>query len=98
MWLGRIAIATSAASHVKATPAPAQGSTASYAIRCSAINNGSVLGLNGAAKLDFGVTVLSDGAADSITGAASVQALDWFFASMGDKLHNVEAGEQINNI
>jgi hypothetical protein len=52
----------------------------------------------GAAKLDFGVTVLSDGAANSLTGAASVQALDWFFAGMGDKLHNVEAGEQINNI
>jgi hypothetical protein len=72
-------------------------SSDSYATRFHDINTGSGGGLNGTAKLSFGGTVKDDGVADSVTAAASAQALDWFFQGLGDTLHNVETGEHINN-
>jgi hypothetical protein len=69
----------------------------SYATRFHDINTGTGGGLNGTAKLNFGTTVKDDGAIDTVTATASSQALDWFFQGTGDKLHNVEAGEHINN-
>jgi hypothetical protein len=69
----------------------------SYATRFHDINTGTGGGLNGPAKLNFGTTVVDDGSADTVTAAASAQALDWFFQGAGDTLHNVETGEHINN-
>jgi Ca2+-binding RTX toxin-like protein len=69
----------------------------SSATRFTDINTGNGLGLNGHAKLNFGTTVLDDGAADSVTGVVLAQALDWFFRGAGDTLHNVQAGEHLNN-
>jgi hypothetical protein len=69
----------------------------SYATRFHDINTGSGGGLNGTAKLNFGSTVKDDLAADTVTAAASAQALDWFFQGAGDLLGNKETGEHINN-
>jgi hypothetical protein len=69
----------------------------SYATRFHDINTGTGGGLNGTAKLRFGTTVKDDGSADTITAAASAQALDWFFQGVGDTLNNKEAGEHLNN-
>jgi hypothetical protein len=69
----------------------------SYATRFFDINTGSGGGLNGTAKLNFGTTVIDDGAADTVTAAATSAALDWFFRGTGDVLRNVEPGEHINN-
>jgi hypothetical protein len=67
-----------------------------YATRFTDVNTGAG-GLNGTAKLNAGTTVQDDAAADRLTGAASAQALDWFFQGAGDILVNVEPGEHINN-
>ncbi len=72
-------------------------SSDSYATRFHDINTGTGAGLNGRAKLNFGTTVLADTKVDVLTAASSVHALDWFFQGPGDILHNVEAGEHINN-
>jgi hypothetical protein len=72
-------------------------SSDSYATRFHDINTGTGGGLNGTARLRFGTTVKDDSASDTVTAAASSQALDWFFQGIGDTLHNVEAGEHINN-
>jgi hypothetical protein len=69
----------------------------SYATRFQDINTGTG-GLNGHNKLEFGTTVLDDGAADSVTGAIAIQAADWFFQGGGDTLHNVQTGEHIDNL
>ncbi|HZU37018.1 MAG TPA: hypothetical protein VFA18_13950, partial [Gemmataceae bacterium] len=69
----------------------------SYATRFHDINTGTGGGLNGKAKLNFGTTVLDDGVADTLTAAASTQALDWFFQGAGDSLLNKETGEHVNN-
>jgi hypothetical protein len=69
----------------------------SYATRFHDIDTGTGHGLNGTAKLNFGKTVKDDGSADVVTAALSGQALDWFFQGAGDTLHNVEAGEHVNN-
>jgi hypothetical protein len=69
----------------------------SYAVRFHDIDTGTGGGLNRTNKLNFGTTVLSDSAADSVTGSASASALDWYFAGQGDTLHNVHTGEHINN-
>jgi hypothetical protein len=69
----------------------------SYATRFHDINTGTGGGLNGTKKLNFGTTVLSDGAVDTVTGVVSAQALDWFFKGAGDVLKNVQSGEHVNN-
>jgi hypothetical protein len=69
----------------------------SYATRFHDINTGTGGGLNGTARLNFGTTVLDDGAADTVTAAVSGQPLDWFFQGVGDTLVNKEAGEHVNN-
>jgi hypothetical protein len=69
----------------------------SYAVRFHDINTGTGGGLNGAAKLNFTKTVKDDGSADTVTAAASAQALDWFFQGLGDTLVNKETGEHVNN-
>jgi hypothetical protein len=69
----------------------------SYATRFTDINTGTGGGLNGAARLNFGITVKDDSVADTITAAASSAALDWFFQGTGDVLQHVEPGEHINN-
>jgi hypothetical protein len=69
----------------------------SYATRFHDINTGTGGGLNGTKKLNFGTTVKDDGAADTVTAAASAQALDWFFQGLGDQLFNLQPGEHVNN-
>jgi hypothetical protein len=69
----------------------------SYATRFHDINTGTGGGLNGTASLNFGTTVLDDHASDSVTAAASAQALDWFFRGVGDGLHRFQRGEHLNN-
>ncbi|HZU38327.1 MAG TPA: hypothetical protein VFA18_20550, partial [Gemmataceae bacterium] len=69
----------------------------SYATRFQDIDTGTGGGLNGASKLNFGVTVKDDGFADTLTAAVSAQPLDWFFQGVGDVLANQESGEHINN-
>jgi hypothetical protein len=67
----------------------------SYALRISHLKNGG--GLNGTSKLILGTTVKDDLSVDQLTGGNFVAAaLDWFFQSVGDALHNKETGEQIN--
>jgi hypothetical protein len=71
----------------------------SYFTRFTDIDTGTGGGLNGANKLRFGSTVLSDGSADTLTAAASGSALDWYFQGTGDTItpSTFEAGEHINN-
>jgi hypothetical protein len=69
----------------------------SYAVRFQDIDTGTGSGLNGHNKLNFGTTVLDDGAADSVTGVVTSVGADWFFQGAGDTLHNVQTGEHINN-
>jgi hypothetical protein len=69
----------------------------SYATRFHDINTGTGGGLNGTKKLNWGTTVKDDGAADTVTAAASAQALDWFFQGLGDQLFNLQPGEHVNN-
>jgi hypothetical protein len=69
----------------------------SYATRFHDINTGTGGGLNGTSKLQFGTTVKDDGAADTVTGADSAVAFNWFFQGAADILFNVKDGEHINN-
>jgi hypothetical protein len=72
-------------------------STDSYATRVHDIDTGTGGGLNGTAKLNFGTTVVDDGAADTITGTLSTRAINWFFKGASDTLVHVQSGEHINN-
>jgi hypothetical protein len=69
----------------------------SYANRVHDINTGTGGGLNGTAKLNFGITVKDDGSGDTLTAAVSGLALDWFFQGVGDSIFNTESGEARNN-
>jgi hypothetical protein len=69
----------------------------SYATRFQDINTGTGGGLNGTNRLNYGTTVKNDTVADTITAAASAQALDWFFKGSNDTIHNKENGEHVNN-
>jgi Ca2+-binding RTX toxin-like protein len=73
-------------------------SSDSYATRFHDIDTGTGGGLNGTNKLNFGTTVKGAGLADTLTGGSFIPgALDWFFASGGDKILNKEKGEHVNN-
>ena len=67
-------------------------SGSSYADRVAHLR-GAAGGLNGAIFLDFGVTVLDDGAADTLTGS---QQLDWFFVFNGDTVTDNNDNEEVN--
>jgi ELWxxDGT repeat protein len=76
-------------------------STDDYGSRFSKINTGT--GIPGGYKLAYGSTVTNDGAADTLTAAASRSppAVDWFFGTFSgsarDNMVNFETGEHVNN-
>ena len=64
--------------------------TDSYATRISRIKNGG--GLNGSTTLNWGTSVIDDGAADILLGKAGT---DWFLEGTNDT-SDAQSGEQIN--
>ena len=71
-------------------------SSDNYDTRFHDINTGTGGGLNGTAKLEFGVTMLDDKSADALT-AATTADFNWFFQGSGDTLTNFVPGEHLNN-
>jgi Ca2+-binding RTX toxin-like protein len=67
-------------------------SGSSYADRVAHLRGASG-GLNGSNFLVFGVTVIDDGAADTLTGS---QQLDWFFVFSGDTVTDNNQNEFVN--
>jgi hypothetical protein len=68
----------------------------SYNSRFQHINTGEG-GVNGTAKLNFGLTVKSDGTADVLSGNYTALPGDWFFLSVYDAGQYWQPGEHINN-
>jgi hypothetical protein len=71
----------------------------SYATRFHDINTGTGGGLNGIAKLNWGVTVKDDAAPDAAVTLAgkTTSGLDWFFADINDTKNNFTAGDHLDN-
>jgi hypothetical protein len=63
-----------------------------YSQRISNIRGTTTGGLNGSFDLNS-TTVHDDGVMDTLTGNAG---LDWFFAGAGDKITDLQSGEQVN--
>jgi hypothetical protein len=69
-------------------------SSASYANRVNAIDNGTIAG---GYRLNYGTTVQSDSTANVLSGTKSATARDWFFAGSEDQIVNKESSEDVNN-
>jgi hypothetical protein len=78
-------------------PGVTRGKQTYYTTRFQDFNTGTGGGLSGTNTLNFGTTVQDNGASNTLTGAASAPALDWFFGGMKDTLINYVPGEHRNN-
>jgi hypothetical protein len=75
-------------------------STDSYATRFTDIDTGTGAGLNGSNQLNYGTTVFDNTLVNTLTAQAGTGVLDWFFANTAPghtTIHNLEAGEHVNN-
>jgi Ca2+-binding RTX toxin-like protein len=68
-----------------------QSTTDSYATRITKIKTG--VDPNGIDKFVFGLTVIDDGIANTLTGG---DGMDWFFKGFQDNITDSQTGEQIN--
>jgi len=76
-------------------------STDSYAARFTDINTGAGGGLNGSNQLNYGTTVFDNTKVNTLIAQVGTAALDWFFANTAPghtTIHNLEAGEHVNNM